>query len=168
MTLLLTVSFATHAEIQLGQDKVRLLEKYQLELHELKIKVVQLETEVFLGGYHDLIERYQEIIKQLEYDVKVANDDSIPYSYLSQKFLSLLKVPYILADIDECVSESGSPCDPNEQCVNSDGSYKCACQDGFFRVANGSCVSEFPLQMCKYIIYENLKNTNISLFFTLK
>ena len=85
MTLLLTVSFATHAEIQLGQDKVRLLEKYQLELHELKIKVVQLETEVFLGGYHDLIERYQEIIKQLEYDVKVANDDSIPYSYLSQK-----------------------------------------------------------------------------------
>ena len=85
MTLLLTISFATHAEIQLGQDKVRLLEKYQLELHELKIKVVQLETEVFLGGYHDLIERYQEIIKQLEYDVKVANDDSIPYSYLSQK-----------------------------------------------------------------------------------
>ena len=85
MTLLLTVSFATHAEIQLGQDKVRLLEKYQLELHDLKIKVVQLETEVFLGGYHDLIERYQEIIKQLEYDVKVANDDSIPYSYLSQK-----------------------------------------------------------------------------------
>ena len=85
MTLLLTISFATHAEIQLGQDKVRLLEKYQLELHELKIKVVQLETEVFLGGYHDLIERYQEIIKQLEYDVKVANDDSMPYSYLSQK-----------------------------------------------------------------------------------
>jgi len=85
MTLLLTASFATHAEIQLGQDKVRLLEKYQLELHDLKIKVVQLETEVFLGGYHDLIERYQEIIKQLEYDVKVANDDSIPYSYLSQK-----------------------------------------------------------------------------------
>ena len=85
MTLLLTISFATHAEIQLGQDKVRLLEKYQLELHDLKIKVVQLETEVFLGGYHDLIERYQEIIKQLEYDVKVANDDSIPYSYLSQK-----------------------------------------------------------------------------------
>jgi len=85
MTLLLTASFATHAEIQLGQDKVRLLEKYQLELHDLKIKVVQLETEVFLGGYHDLIERYQEIIKQLEYDVKVANDDSMPYSYLSQK-----------------------------------------------------------------------------------
>ena len=85
MALLLTASFATHAEIQLGQDKVRLLEKYQLELHDLKIKVVQLETEVFLGGYHDLIERYQEIIKQLEYDIKVANDDSIPYSYLSQK-----------------------------------------------------------------------------------
>ena len=31
------------------------------------------------------LQPFQEIIKQLEYDVKVANDDSIPYSYLSQK-----------------------------------------------------------------------------------
>ncbi|XP_063879672.1 fibrillin-2-like isoform X1 [Scylla paramamosain] len=44
-------------------------------------------------------------------------------------------------DIDECVSESGFPCVPNEQCVNSDGSYSCACQEGFLRVANGSCVN---------------------------
>jgi len=36
ITLLLTASFAAHAEIQLGQDKGRLLEKYQIELHELK------------------------------------------------------------------------------------------------------------------------------------
>ncbi len=85
MVLLLTASFAAHAEIQLGQDKVKLLEKYQLELHELKTKVIQLETEVFLGGYHDLIERYQEIVKRLEYDLKDANDDSLPYSYLRQE-----------------------------------------------------------------------------------
>ena len=36
MALLLTVTFAAHAEIQLGQDKVKLLEKCQIELHELK------------------------------------------------------------------------------------------------------------------------------------
>ena len=85
MILLLTASFAVHAEIQLGQDKVRLLEKYQLEMHDLKTKVIQLETEVFLGGYHDLIERYQEIIKKLEYDLKDANSDAITYSHLNQK-----------------------------------------------------------------------------------
>ena len=55
----------------------------------------------------------------------------------------MLKVVYILIDIDECVSESGSPCDVNEVCVNSEGSYTCACQDGYFRVTNGSCISEF-------------------------
>jgi hypothetical protein len=80
MALLLIVTSAAHAEIQLGQDKVKLLEKYQIELHELKIKVVQLETEVFLGGYNDLIERYQEIIRQLEYDIKQANSFSESYS----------------------------------------------------------------------------------------
>ena len=87
MVLLLTASFAAHAEIQLGQDKVRLLEKYQLEMHDLKTKVIQLETEVFLGGYHDLIERYQEIIKKLEYDLKDANSDAITYSHLNQKLV---------------------------------------------------------------------------------
>ena len=36
MALLLTVNFAAHAEIHPGQDKVKLLEKCQIELHELK------------------------------------------------------------------------------------------------------------------------------------
>ena len=64
-----------------NQERIKLLNKYQLELHALKIKVTQLETEVFLGGYNDLIERYQEIIRQLEYDIKQANSFSESYSY---------------------------------------------------------------------------------------
>jgi len=63
-----------------NQERIKLLNKYQLELHALKTKVTQLETEVFLGGYNDLIERYQEIIRQLEYDIKQANSFSESYS----------------------------------------------------------------------------------------
>ena len=64
-----------------NQERIKLLNKYQLELYALKTKVTQLETEVFLGGYNDLIERYQEIIRQLEYDIKQANSFSESYSY---------------------------------------------------------------------------------------
>ena len=35
---------------QANQERVELLHKYQLELHALKTKVSQLETEVFIGG----------------------------------------------------------------------------------------------------------------------
>jgi predicted RNase H-like nuclease (RuvC/YqgF family) len=63
-----------------NQERIELLHKYQMELHALKTKVKQLETEVFLGGYNDLIERYQEIIRQLEYDIKQANSFSESYS----------------------------------------------------------------------------------------
>ncbi len=86
VVLLLTISFLAHADngkesVEVQQKKVKLLNKYQIELHELKTKVVQLEMEVFLGGYHDLIERYQEIIKKLEYDIK----QSKSYSYFDKK-----------------------------------------------------------------------------------
>ncbi|XP_050726982.1 neurogenic locus notch homolog protein 3-like isoform X2 [Eriocheir sinensis] len=45
-------------------------------------------------------------------------------------------------DIDECVGgNDASPCGPNERCVNSDGSHKCVCLDGFLRTDNGSCIN---------------------------
>jgi DNA repair exonuclease SbcCD ATPase subunit len=66
---------------QANQERIELLHKYQLELHALKTKVSQLETEVFIGGYNDLIERYQAIIQQLEHDIKQIK----PYSYLRNK-----------------------------------------------------------------------------------
>ena len=78
-----------------NQERIELLHKYQMELHTLKTKVKQLETEVFLGGYNDLIERYQEIIQQLEYDIKQA--DSFSKSYSS--FVKQLQVQK--AEIDD-------------------------------------------------------------------
>ncbi|MCS5550798.1 MAG: hypothetical protein NZ811_04680 [Gammaproteobacteria bacterium] len=71
-----------------NQERIKLLNKYQLELHALKTKVTQLETEVFLGGYNDLIERYQEIIRQLEYDINQVNSFSGSYS----SFVKQLKI----------------------------------------------------------------------------
>ena len=71
---------ASHIK-QANQERIELLHKYQLELHALKTKVSQLETEVFIGGYNDLIERYQAIIQQLEHDIKQIK----PYSYLRNK-----------------------------------------------------------------------------------
>lgn len=91
--LLLTISFVAHADnekenVEVQQEKVELLKKYQIELYELKTKVTQLETEVFLGGYHDLIERYQSIIQKLESDIEQTNSDSITYLNLNQKLVS--------------------------------------------------------------------------------
>ena len=87
--LLLTLTFSVHAQIPFEQDKDKLLETYQHELRDLKTKVTQLETEVFIGGYHDLIERYQLIIKQLEHDIEQANSGAITYSHLNQKIVIL-------------------------------------------------------------------------------
>jgi len=93
VVLLLTISFVAHADnekdnVEVQQEKVKLLKKYQIELHELRTKVTQLETEVFLGGYHDLIERYQSIIQKLENDIKQANSGSITYLNMNQKLVS--------------------------------------------------------------------------------
>ena len=36
-------------------------------------------------------------------------------------------------DIDECSSEATLTCPDNSTCVNSQGSYKCTCDAGFFK-----------------------------------
>ena len=70
----------TNSAQQSSQEKIKLLNKNQFELHALKTKVSQLETEVFLGGYNDLIEKYQEIIQQLERDIEQVDGFSKSYS----------------------------------------------------------------------------------------
>jgi hypothetical protein len=41
-------------------------------------------------------------------------------------------------DVNECMSNSGSPSPPCEQgCINTDGSYSCFCNAGFTLGANG-------------------------------
>ncbi len=41
-------------------------------------------------------------------------------------------VLYYFIDIDEC-SEGSDTCDRNGTCTNTDGSFKCQCEIGFFR-----------------------------------
>ena len=36
----------------------------------------------------------------------------------------------LASDFDECSLEL-SPCDPNADCINTDGSYSCTCKQGY-------------------------------------
>ena len=40
------------------------------------------------------------------------------------------KSAFMLLDVNEC-SGGSNPCDPNAMCTNTDGSFTCACMDGF-------------------------------------
>ena len=42
-------------------------------------------------------------------------------------------------DIDEC--SPTSPC--NQICVNTEGSYRCECFDGYEMDSNGNCIGEY-------------------------
>lgn len=44
-----------------------------------------------------------------------------------------------LTDIDECGS-SATPC--QQDCVNTQGSYRCSCYGGYIMLANGTCAGE--------------------------
>ena len=51
---------------------------------------------------------------------------------------------YYTIDINECSSVS---CGRFQSCVNTEGSYSCECQSGFFRnQRNGNCDGELVLQ----------------------
>ena len=45
-----------------------------------------------------------------------------------QPFVNISRFSH--SDIDECAADS-NPCDKNAECTNSDGSYSCACKQGF-------------------------------------
>ena len=40
-------------------------------------------------------------------------------------------VPLVSTDIDECLSRDDNNCDINANCMNSNGSFSCACKLGF-------------------------------------
>jgi hypothetical protein len=37
--------------------------------------------------------------------------------------------PYV-TDIDECAENVDPPCDSNQECINTQGSFQCTCQTG--------------------------------------
>ncbi|GMS93257.1 hypothetical protein PENTCL1PPCAC_15432, partial [Pristionchus entomophagus] len=49
-----------------------------------------------------------------------------------------LAKPNPCVDINECTS-GGAECDKNARCINSPGSYKCACNDGYFGPGGKKC-----------------------------
>ena len=52
---------------------------------------------------------------------------------------------FILLDINEC---STSPCGANAQCTDTQGSYTCACNDGY-EMSGGTCTG----QLCKLFLF---------------
>lgn len=52
----------------------------------------------------------------------------------------------LLADVDECQRFRGQVCASNSECINTQGSYACNCNDGFrANDADKSCQGETPL-----------------------
>ena len=47
-------------------------------------------------------------------------------------FSGMLMVNLYVVDVDECADDSElNNCDTNATCTNTDGSFECACDDGF-------------------------------------
>ena len=56
---------------------------------------------------------------------------------------------FILLDINEC---STSPCGANAQCSDTQGSYTCACNDGY-EMSGGTCTGQLCNTICYYACY---------------
>ena len=48
-------------------------------------------------------------------------------------------------DIDECTAPSGVTCPANSSCINTAGSYVCACETGYYKDSSGLCQGECHL-----------------------
>ena len=60
-----------------------------------------------------------------------------------------LQLHFVSADIDECSADS-NPCDVNAQCINTDGSFSCVCEQGF--TGNGTvCNGIHVISISPYI-----------------
>ena len=52
-------------------------------------------------------------------------------------------------DIDECTAPSGVTCPANSNCINTAGSYVCACETGYYKDSSGLCQGECHLYQCE-------------------
>ena len=58
-------------------------------------------------------------------------------------------------DIDECAAPSGVTCPANSNCINTAGSYVCACETGFYKDSSGLCQGECHLYGCEAGFYKD-------------
>ena len=49
--------------------------------------------------------------------------------YYHHYFIIIASYAWIIIDIDEC--STGTPCDTNAACTDTDGSYDCTCNSGY-------------------------------------
>ena len=50
------------------------------------------------------------------------------------------------SDIDECSTEP-PPCDAFADCTNTEGSFTCACRDGFVEDGHNGCIFDIDIGM---------------------
>uniref|UniRef100_F6PUJ2 EGF-like domain-containing protein n=1 Tax=Ciona intestinalis TaxID=7719 RepID=F6PUJ2_CIOIN len=69
----------------------------------------------------------------------------------------MVKIGRFCRDVNECTH---SPCDSNQYCINSRGSYHCRCKAGYSDAGDGSCVDtdECAQGMCQ-ALGETCRNT---------
>ena len=79
---------------------------------------------------------------------------------------------FISVDINECSRSVGQFCSPmNSECVNTPGSFKCQCKEGFESIANGrACQGKMPRKIpvnflrIQYKTYTQILQYYVSLF----
>ena len=67
----------------------------------------------------------------------------------------LLQLTFVIPDIDEC---TGNVCAENADCMNTDGSFQCFCQNGYTGDGITNCsgktlVMMLLIPMCKLYCY---------------
>ena len=63
-----------------------------------------------------------------------------------------------ISDINEC--EGPSPCDENALCVNTPGSFTCACNEGYSGDGMTCTGQNFPVEDASLCLYVNVMLTS--------
>ena len=66
----------------------------------------------------------------------------------AERFLVYAQIGRFCRDVNECIQR---PCDDNQYCVNTRGSYRCHCRRGYHDDRRGKCVDtdECAQKMCQ-------------------
>ena len=61
---------------------------------------------------------------------------------------------YHFPDVNECSDDAENDCDVNALCLNNNGSYECACKDGYMGQGyENTCTGQCMLRLCSMPIH---------------